>query len=78
VDLVAQNNLSQSLNGSEWPVIRQLGLPVNVNLMTSNGQLNDNVLYIHYFGWQARSRFGGIVRDGDDLLKRIADTKCAQ
>ncbi|MCU1258657.1 MAG: hypothetical protein JWO80_1542 [Bryobacterales bacterium] len=35
-------------------------------------------IIIHYFGWQARSRFGGIVRDGDDLLKRIADTKCAQ
>lgn len=32
---------------------------------------------IHYFGWQARSVFGGIVRDGNDLLKRIAGTKCA-
>jgi hypothetical protein len=40
--------------------------------------VNHNVIIIHYFGWQARSRFGGIVRDGDDLLKRIADMKCAQ
>jgi hypothetical protein len=30
---------------------------------------------IHYFGWQARSRSGGIVRDGDYLLKRITDMR---
>ena len=56
----------------------QATLPEERSRRLTSARLAIAPFIIHYFGWQARSRFGGIVRDGDDLLKRIADTKCAQ
>ena len=57
--------------------LKRLGLEGSGKLR-ARAKLTIASFVIHYFGWQGRSRFGGIVRDGDDLLKRIADTKCAR
>ncbi len=57
----------------------RVGIGIRPPKKRALGIVDVNVLYHSLLRLASPQQvWGGIVRDGDDLLKRIADTKCAQ